>query len=58
MHSECVVAAQWMPSDPLVKPADISADIPHFQLKNALSNNTLELEARVGIGQAKRVLAC
>jgi hypothetical protein len=50
MSSECPVAAQWIHFDRPVKPADISADIPHFQPASALTNNTLRLEARVGIG--------
>jgi hypothetical protein len=49
MSSERPVAAQWIHFERPVKPADISADIPHFQLINALSINILELEARVGI---------
>jgi hypothetical protein len=44
------VAAQWIHFDRPVKPADISADIPHFQLTNTLKNKAFELEARVGIG--------
>ena len=36
MRSECVVAAQWGHYDPLVKPADISADIPHFSTLKCL----------------------
>lgn len=51
MSSECPVAAQWVHFDRPVKPADISADIPHFQLTNTLKNKAFELEARVGIGQ-------